>query len=78
LTSSQAIPSAATLWIEANGWLEKNVVPPKSLFDLPSPKGRQIRKDSAAYVSLSSYSLFKEPDERPEIRKSIVWPPNFR
>jgi hypothetical protein len=36
-----------------------------------------IRKDSAAYVSLSSYSLVKEPDERPANRKTVVWLPTF-
>jgi len=38
----------------------KNVVPPKSR--RLSIRRPPVRKDSAAYVSLSSYSLVKEPD----------------
>ncbi len=39
-----------------------NVVPPKSHSACP-PEGEQARKDSAAYVSLSSYSLVKQHDD---------------
>jgi hypothetical protein len=64
LTSSQAHRHAPILRSKPDKRCLENVVPP-SLFGSLLPKDRQARKDSAAYVSLSSYSLVKEHDGEP-------------
>ena len=77
LTSSQAFPRAAPREKHSERFgLKKRRYRRSLVSALPVPEGpAKARKDSAAYVSLSSYSLVKEHDGKPH-RPNARLPPS--